>query len=452
MPTIVGDLNGLKLMSWVVSIYLLTQAVATPIFGKLADLIGRKPVMLAGMTIFLIGSMLSGLSGSMGMLIFWRAVQGIGAGVLIPVSFTILADLYPVEKRAQVMGFNSTAWGFASMVGPLIGGYLVSQLSWHWVFFINVPVGLLAMVVFSLFLHEDFQKRQARIDWLGSLWLTAFIVTLLMGVEMISDSQWAAMIGFFVVTGLSLVFFIKREQVADEPLINLNMFKSPAFTSANLIAGLAAGFIISVNVYMPTWMQALQGLNATMAGFVVTPGSVVWMFGATIAGRMMAKGGAQNVFKWSLLIGAGYGLFLALTPAQTPYWIFLVTGVVFGLSMGSTVTTTTVTTQQSVPQQDVGMATSFNTLARSIMQSMMTTVYGVVLNVTMAIALAKHPGLTFAQLNRLIDPAKVSDLPKAAIAPLREIMAAGIHNIYWVSVILLVIAWLVNLWAGRQEK
>jgi EmrB/QacA subfamily drug resistance transporter len=428
------------------------NAVATPIFGKLADLIGRKPVMLGGLTVFLIGSMMSGLSGSMGALIFWRAIQGIGAGVLVPVSFTILADLYPVEKRAQIMGLNSTAWGFASMVGPLIGGYLVSELSWHWVFFINVPVGILAMLTFTFFLHENFEKRDARIDWIGSAWLTAFIVTLLMGVEMISDGQWLAMVGFWLVTIISMIGFIKRERVADEPLINLDMFKSVNFTAANLIAGLAAGFIISYNVYMPTWMQALQGLTPTAAGFVVTPGSVIWMVGATIAGRMLAKGTPQQIFRISLAGGLAFALFLALAPAQTSYWIFLIVGVLFGLSMGATITTSTVTTQQSVPMTDVGMATSFNTLARAIMQSMMTTVFGVVLNVTMALLLASHPEYSFSQLNQLIDPAKANTLPAEAITPLRQIMSAGIHNIYWVGAGLMLAAWLVNSWASRRLK
>ncbi len=151
MPTIIGSLHGIKLMSWVFSIYMLMTAVATPIYGKLSDLIGRKPAMLSGLIIFLIGSMMSGVSDSMGTLIFWRAIQGIGAGGIMPVAFTILADLYPIEKRASIMGLNSTAWGVASMVGPLVGGYLVQNLSWHWVFFINLPIGIITIAILILF-------------------------------------------------------------------------------------------------------------------------------------------------------------------------------------------------------------------------------------------------------------------------------------------------------------
>lgn len=138
-------------MSWVFSIYMLMTAVATPIYGKLSDLIGRKPAMLSGLIIFLIGSMMSGVSDSMGTLIFWRAIQGIGAGGIMPVAFTILADLYPIEKRASIMGLNSTAWGVASMVGPLVGGYLVQNLSWHWVFFINLPIGIITIAILIFF-------------------------------------------------------------------------------------------------------------------------------------------------------------------------------------------------------------------------------------------------------------------------------------------------------------
>ena len=219
MPTIIGSLHGIKLMSWVFSIYMLMTAVATPIYGKLSDLIGRKPAMLSGLIIFLIGSMMSGVSDSMGTLIFWRAIQGIGAGGIMPVAFTILADFYPIEKRASIMGLNSTAWGVASMVGPLVGGYLVQNLSWHWVFFINLPIGIITIAILIFLYKDTFEKRQAIIDYPGVLWMSVFIVGLLLGLQMISEANWLLMVIFFVASVLGLVLFIKRERKAPEPLI-----------------------------------------------------------------------------------------------------------------------------------------------------------------------------------------------------------------------------------------
>ncbi|CAM3725340.1 MDR family MFS transporter [Weissella cibaria] len=452
MPTIIGSLHGIKLMSWVFSIYMLMTAVATPIYGKLADLIGRKPAMLSGLIIFLFGSMMSGISDSMGALIFWRAIQGIGAGGIMPVAFTILADLYPIEKRASVMGLNSTAWGVASMVGPLVGGYLVQNLSWHWVFFINVPVGLIAIGILVFFYKDRFERRKATIDYTGVLWMTMFIVGLLLGLQMISESQWLLMIVFFIMSVLGLWLFIKRERKAEEPLIDLAMFKSVDFTAANAIAGLVAGFIIAYNVYLPTWMQALGGMKPSVAGFVVTPSSVVWMFGAMIAGRVMAKHGAQYLFKFSLFIGTLYAIMLAVMPGDAPFVLFLATGVIFGLTMGSTMTGTTVMAQQTVAPSQVGMATSFNNLARAMVQTMMTTVYGVVLNVSMAIALRGHSNLKFNELNELIDPNTAKNLPASHIAPLRDIMTFGLHNIFWVGALLMIGAIATNMWATRQLK
>ncbi|MDA5458373.1 MDR family MFS transporter [Weissella confusa] len=452
MPTIIGSLHGIKLMSWVFSIYMLMTAVATPIYGKLSDLIGRKPARLSGLIIFLIGSMMSGVSDSMGTLIFWRAIQGIGAGGIMPVAFTILADLYPIEKRASIMGLNSTAWGVASMVGPLVGGYLVQNLSWHWVFFINLPIGIITIAILIFFYKDTFEKRQAIIDYPGVLWMSVFIVGLLLGLQMISEANWLLMVIFFVASVLGLVLFIKRERKAPEPLIDLKMFKSVDFTAANTIAGLTAGFIIAYNIYLPTWMQALGGMKPSVAGFVVTPSSVVWMFGAVIAGRVLAKHSAQYLFKFSLFVGMLYAIMLAVMPGDAPFVLFLATGLIFGLTMGSTITASTVMAQQTVEPSQIGMATSFNNLARAMVQTMMTTVYGVVLNVSMSIALQSHHNLHFAELNQLIDPNTAKNLPASHIAPLRDIMTFGLHNIYWVGALLMLGAVLTNVWATRQLK
>ena len=180
LPTIVGDLHGVSLMNWVFSIYLLTNAMMTPIYGKLTDLVGRKPVMQAGLIIFIIGSMMSGLSNSMPVLIFWRAIQGIGAGALMPVSMTIIADIYSFERRAKVLGFNSSAWGIASVLAPLIGGLIVDKLSWHWIFFINVPVGLITLFLFQFYLREPKRHNNVKIDYLGSFWLMLFLLCLML--------------------------------------------------------------------------------------------------------------------------------------------------------------------------------------------------------------------------------------------------------------------------------
>ena len=184
MPTIVGSLHGIEIMNWVFSIYLLTSAMLTPIYGKLADTIGRKPIFLFGTLLFMIGSALCGLSNSMLTLILSRAVQGIGAGAMMPVALTIIADLYPVEKRAKVLGLNSTAWGIASVVGPLAGGVIVDTVGWHWIFFINVPIGVFLLGMIWFYFHENKKtKKSEKMDLLGSFLMMVTLVSLLLGFQ-----------------------------------------------------------------------------------------------------------------------------------------------------------------------------------------------------------------------------------------------------------------------------
>ncbi|WP_146985864.1 MFS transporter, partial [Lentilactobacillus rapi] len=188
MPTIVGDLHGVALMNWVFSIFLLTNAIATPIYGKLADSIGRKPMFIGGITIFIFGSVMSGLSHSMLVLIIWRAVQGIGAGSILPISNTIIADIYPLEKRAQVLGLNSSAWGIASVIAPLLGGFIVDQLSWHWIFFINLPIGLIVMILVQLYFHEEKRQTKSKMDVGGTCWLTIMLLAIMYAFQLVGQS------------------------------------------------------------------------------------------------------------------------------------------------------------------------------------------------------------------------------------------------------------------------
>ena len=228
LPTIVGDLHGVSLMNWVFSIYLLTNAMMTPIYGKLTDLVGRKPVMQAGLIIFIIGSMMSGLSNSMPVLIFWRAIQGIGAGALMPVSMTIIADIYSFERRAKVLGFNSSAWGIASVLAPLIGGLIVDKLSWHWIFFINVPVGLITLFLFQFYLREPKRHNNVKIDYLGSFWLMLFLLCLMLSFQLLGNAtiSWVAVGTAWIISALSLWLFIRRESRTDEPVISMDLFKN----------------------------------------------------------------------------------------------------------------------------------------------------------------------------------------------------------------------------------
>ncbi|WP_086989929.1 MDR family MFS transporter [Levilactobacillus brevis] len=452
MPTIVGDLHGVALMNWVFSIFLLTSALATPIYGKLADTVGRKLVFLVGLFVFILGSTLSGMSQSMETLIAWRALQGIGAGAIMPVSFTILADIYPVEQRARVMGLNGSAWGIAAVVAPLLGGFIVDQLSWHWIFFINIPIGIITMLLIWFFLNESTQRKPFTMDWAGCLWLSVGLLALMLTFQLLSEGNLGIIwiIVGFLVTIVAFWLFLRREQRTDDPLIPLALFRNRTFVIQNLIAALLSGFIMGFEVYLPTWTQGLLGLLASQAGFAITPSSLMWIVGSFIAGKLLMRRSPNQIVNIALtlvLIGA---VTMALLPENTPFWCFFVIAAICGTGFGITITTTTVTVQSQVPVDEVGVATSFNTLSRTLGQTVMFSLFGIIMNVEMARGVAQHPKTTMAMMNQLINPQTAKDLPQALLPTLHGILYQGLHVIFIAGAGLIVISFMVN-WLDRKN-
>ncbi|MGB6179413.1 MDR family MFS transporter, partial [Carnobacterium sp.] len=408
MPTIIGSLEGIAIMNWVFSIYLLTNAIMTPIYGKLSDMIGRKPILIIGLIIFVIGSSLCGLSQSMTQLIFFRAIQGIGAGAIMPVTSTIIADIYPLEKRAKIMGFNGAAWGVAGILGPLLGGFIVDLLSWHWIFYINVPIGIVTIILVALFLHEDFSYERKAIDYLGSLSLTSTLLFSLYGIQVIGDKGTfeVSMLIWFAFAVLSFSAFIYVEKRAVDPILPLSLFTNRTFVIQNLVAGLVSGFLIGIDVYIPMWMQGLKGLKAAMGGFAITPMSFTWILGSFIAGQIMFKQPVKNILTGSLAIISVSALIITQLTLATPFYVFLMVTALIGLGMGLTITTTTVTIQNIVPKNQIGVATSVNTLFRILGQTIMISLYGIILNKRMAeqLIIKESTGVKSEMMNELINP------------------------------------------------
>ncbi|CAJ1224962.1 MDR family MFS transporter [Lactiplantibacillus xiangfangensis] len=446
LPTIVGDLRGVSLMNWVFSIYLLTTAMVTPIYGKLADLVGRKPVMQVGLAIFIVGSTMSGLSNTMPVLIFWRAVQGIGAGALLPVSMTIIADVYSYEKRARVLGINNSAWGIAAVLAPLIGGVIIDKLSWHWIFFINVPIGLITMVLFQLFLHEPSHVQHKKIDYLGSFWLMLSLLSLMLSFQSLGQTpiNWTIVVLEWGVSGVSLWRFIRQESRTAEPVISLELFKNRPFIGQNLIAGLINGYLMAISVYVPTWAQGLLGVPASFAGFALTPSSLLWIIGAFVTSALLVKWTPHRILYFSLSFILVAGVWFASLPITTSFgWFFLITAI-GGFGFGITMTTTTVTSQHLVPEEAVGVATSFNTLSRTIGQTLMVSIFGIVLNIGMQQELEMHPGATMTMMNKLINPQTAGQLPAKLLPALRQVLYSGLHWVYIIGIIFVLLAVLIN--------
>ena len=455
MPTIIGSLHGIEIMNWVFSIYLLTSAMLTPIYGKLSDRVGRKPIFIIGTAIFIIGSALCGLSTNMLTLIIARGIQGMGAGAMLPVSLTIIADMYPPEERAKIIGLTSTAWGIASVVGPLAGGLIVDTIGWGWIFFINVPIGLFLIGMISRYLIED--KRNidnGKIDILGSLTLMTVLMTMLISFQIISEDGLTILpLILLVISLLIFIAFIKIEQKATDPVIPLSLFSSKLFVVVNLVASLISGFLMSLDVYIPMWMQGVLGYKAGIGGMVLAPMSILWILGSALASRFLASKSIKWVLMVSLtlvLIGA---VSLVLIPAQTPFILFVLISSLLGIGLGSTIVATTVSSQISVPQSDLGVASSFNTLARTIGQTLMIAVFGIIMN-TISENRLKAAGFKDKDiLNKLVNPQTAKNIPSDMLKPLRNILYEGIHSIFIVGIILIFLSMItVQLIKKSDEK
>lgn len=444
MPTIVSDLNGLEIMNWVVSTFLLMTAVSTPIYGKLADSIGRKPVFLFGIAVFVVGSALCGIAQNMVELILFRVIQGLGSGAVQPVAVTIIADLYTLEKRAKMLGLNSGFWGVASVIAPLLGGFIVQHLSWHWIFYINVPLGIIAFLLVVFFLKERKTSSNSTLDLKGTTCLVIFLLALMVFLQELENGLTIVLLGLVVIIIVSAIIFFKAEKRAKGPIMPLDMLSSKEFTMINLITLLISGVVIGFEFYIPTWMQGINATSASIAGFAVTPSSLMWIVGSFLIGGMLGRWGIKKTYDYMLLILIVADLALILVPIYTSFWIFCLIAAFNGTAFGAITTASQVRSQVLVGHDKIGVATSFNTLMKYLGQTMMVSIYGITFNVVVAKQLSHHPNLTQKMMNDIVSADKAKHLAANLIPSLRQVLLSGLKSVYVVSLIVIVLSLILN--------
>lgn len=380
MPTIVSDLGGFHLFSWVFTAYLLTTAVTIPIYGRLADLYGRKRVFLAGATLFLVGSTLCGFARSMVALVVLRAVQGLGAGAIHPIATTIVGDIYSPEERARKQGYISGVFGVASIIGPTLGAFLVEHGRWPLIFWMNLPIGLAACVMFGLFLHDRPEPRPHQIDYAGSALLMLGVSTLLLALVQASELDAAAIAALFLVGVVALVALVVHERRVAEPMLPIRLWLNRFIAIASL-SGLTLGAVLmGTNAFLPTYLQGVMGKSPTLTGALLIIESFTWTVGSIIAGRLMIRTSYRLVSllgAWQLVIGSA--ALIALDPEYGLVWAGV--GAAFiGAGMGFCNTSILVSVQASVSWNERAVATSSTVFARIVGQAVGAATFGAILN------------------------------------------------------------------------
>ena len=435
LPQIVGKLGGFSLYTWVFSGFLLTQASTILVFGKLADLYGRRPVLIAGIVVFLTGSTLCGFAWSMPALIAFRLLQGLGAGSIQPVAATIVGDLYTPQERPRVQGWLSSVWGFAAIVGPLAGGLIVEALSWHWIFWINVPVGVLTIVGLTLFMREDVAHRAHRVDYVGvGLFCVSIAALLVALMEGGVDWAWASLPTLLLAAlfAAAFVVYLRRERRAPEPMIDLALWRSRLAASVNVSSLFAGAAIIGVTSFVPIYVQGVLGRSAIVAGFALTAMSVGWPLASTLSGRFLrALDARATVRVGGVLLFAG-ATGLAAMPADAGPIVVGACSFVVGFGMGLLNTTFIILIQSSVPWTQRGSATASNIFARMLGSTFGAAALGAVLNASLGRRLAQS-GDTFAGIEtvrRMFDQGSVTALPAAHHAALVDALAYGMAHVF----------------------
>ena len=383
VPSIVEDIGGFSSFPWLFSIYLLTASVTVPVYSKLADMIGRKPVMLFGIGVFLVASILAGFAWDMPSLILFRGLQGIGAGAVQPLTITVIGDIYTLEERPRVQGYIAFVWGAASVVGPVLGAVFAQLDAWRWIFFINIPLCAIAAWLLIRNFHERFERKRHRIDVAGAILVTASMSLIILGL-LEGGTAWAwdspASITIFALGGALLVAFLLVERRAAEPVLPLSMFRG-RMLSAVVIMGVAIGAgLIGVTAFVPTYLEIGAGFDPIWAAAPLTAMLVGWPIAATLAGRLYLKHG----FRWVMILGAilvvaGGVLLVVLAPHASPLFVALAC-LVLGFGFGWAAVPGLVAVQTEVPWHERAVVTGTVMFSRSFGQAIGAAVFGAIAN------------------------------------------------------------------------
>lgn len=441
IPSIVKDLQGFHIISLVFSAYLLTTAISTPIYGKLSDLYGRKKMLTIGVSIFLIGSIFCGLSQNMYMLIGFRALQGIGAGSIFTITYTIVGDVFLLEERPRIQGIIGSVWGIASLIGPFLGGVLIDMLSWHWIFFINIPFGMLSIFLIQRNLKEPFFRKGHKIDFPGIITLSLAILVFLNIFLGENGKSFYFTITSLLISSVLITLFYYFEKKAQEPIIPFDIFNKTICIISG-ISFMASAILIGVDVYLPIYIQNILGFTAKVSGLALAPMSISWLLASVILGKFMVKNGPKLtliISNFILLISTILLLSLNIDSSLLLVVIFVF---IMGLGFGGTFTVITIIVQEAVGFNKRGAATATNSLLRTLGQTLGVSVFGSVFNIFISKYFVNN-GMIGITSENLYDPSANLTLNSMQVS---MSINNSLHQLYIIFILLSVTIMIFSLW------
>lgn len=441
LPAIISDLHGIQFMGWLVAIFLLGMAVATPLWSKFGERKGNKTAYITATVVFMVGALFQGLAPNITWFIIARGLMGIGAGGMNTIPFIIYSQIFKnLRRRAQVIGVASASFSGTSIIGPLLGGWIVDTFSWHWVFYLNLPIALLSIAIIVFFFNIKEHLNVSKVDYYGAILMVLGLVSILVGIQELGVASIWITVGFLLVGFLLIAWMVRVESQADDPIVPNRLFKNTKLVIDMILFVFLWGSFVAFNIYIPMWAQSIMGLSALIGGMTQIPGSVTNFIGSEAGPLMQRRLGRYN------LIGIGtaaffiafVGLYLA---KQSASYAFLITmGAFEGFGIGLCFNVLQVAVQYDAEPRDVPIATSFAYLARILSQTFMSAIYGVILNQALLKGVQNsHGHISMSMMNQLSNSQTAGHLPAQFLPEMRTILYNGIHNIMLTALLLVVV-------------
>jgi EmrB/QacA subfamily drug resistance transporter len=444
MPSVVADLGGLSQYSWVFTAYMLAATITVPIYGKLADLYGRKPILQIGLVLFLVGSVASGSAHTLTQLIVFRGLQGLGAGAMQPLAITIAGDIFTLEQRAKVQGWFGSVWAFAALVGPLLGGFIVDVASWRWIFLLNIAPGIAAAFLLQWALREKVTPRSQRLDVPGAVVLAGAVLAILLA------AHGGAIAGGAALAAVALtVVFILVERKAKDPVLPMSLFGDRAIAISSLAGALFSASMFAATTYLPLYVQAVLGGTPTQGGQILTPMLVLWPVSSTVGGFALIRVGFRPLVVGGLGLAALSNLVLAFFMGpQTPLWVPMVCMGLFGAGLGFAATALLLAVQTAVGWEMRGVATASNLFFRTIGGTIGVGVLGGVL----AAGIEADHAIPPSAGAELLGPSHGANLPAEIVRHLSAVLERSLGVGFWIMFGCTAVAFVAGLLFPRVER